>query len=45
MNFDSIFSGFPGGIFVIGVELCASIKQLEELLEAYRDGIIVEKDI
>ncbi len=29
----------------IGVELCASIKQLEELLEAYRDGIIVEKDI
>ncbi len=29
----------------IGIELCASIKQLEELLEAYRDGIIVEKDI
>ncbi len=29
----------------IGVELRASIKQLEELLNAYRDGIIVEKDI
>ncbi|MGN0157165.1 MAG: fructose-bisphosphatase class III, partial [Lachnospiraceae bacterium] len=29
----------------IGVELRASIKQLEKLLEAYREGFIVEKDI
>ena len=29
----------------IGVELRASIKQLEQLLQAYRDGIIVEKDV
>lgn len=29
----------------IGIELRASIKQLEELLKAYRDGIIVEKDV
>ena len=26
-----------------GRELCDSIKQLENLLQAYRDGIIVEK--
>ena len=29
----------------IGVELRTAIKQLEELLKAYRDGVIVEKDI
>ena len=29
----------------IGVELRASIKQLEDLLCAYRDGVIVEKDV
>ena len=29
----------------IGAELCTSIQQLENLLKAYRDGIIVEKDI
>ena len=29
----------------IGDELRESIHQLEELLEAYREGIIVEKDV
>jgi fructose-1,6-bisphosphatase-3 len=29
----------------IGVELRASIKQLETLLEAYHDGLIVEKGV
>ncbi len=29
----------------IGVELRVGIKQLEDLLSAYRDGIIVEKDV
>ena len=29
----------------IGAELRESISQLEELLQAYRDGVIVEKDV
>ena len=29
----------------IGTELRESIHQLEELLQAYRDGIIIEKDV